>query len=313
LNIFDQNLINYDKVVDLYYSWLYCRLHYLITNAVLQYYRPKKVLDVGCGTGFQSYLYSTAGCMVTGVDVSENMIKLARSKIKNNGSVDGSNLILFSERYDFVKRYNLLINSRIKNDRKMCSKPEFMLANVEELPFQKNSFDHISCCGSVLNLIDNCQLGLKEMSRLVKPGGTIFVEVEFRWTMDRFWTFVDFLLRNTIGFNSTLKDFCTSIFHNPLKDISITYQYGERKRPIPIKLNLFTHNQLKNYFDTFSLKAIRNWTIHSITNLVPSVTLDTDYPSLKLVKLFSILSSIEERLPLQIPGCSKVYLLKKIL
>ncbi len=99
-----------------------------------------------------------------------------------------------------------------------------MLGNVHELPFQNNSFDHVSCCGSVLNLIDNYQLGLREISKSVKPGGTIFVEVESRWTMDRFWTFIDYLLRNKIGFNTTFKDMCTSIFSSPFKNISINYQ-----------------------------------------------------------------------------------------
>lgn len=311
MNIFDKNLINYDNVVDLYYSWLYCRLHYLITKTVLQCYKPRTVLDIGCGTGFQSYLYSTAGCLVTGIDISENMIKSARSKMKDNGSLDETNLILFPERYDFVKSYNLLINSCIKYNRCMYNRPEFMLGNVEELPFKNNSFDHVSCCGSVLNLIDNCQLGLKEISRLVKPGGTIFVEVESRWTMDRFWTLLDFLLRNKIGFNTTFEDICTSIFCSPFKNICINYQYGERTSPIPIKLNLFTQYQLKKYFLTFNLKILKKWTIHSLTNLIPSVTLDTDYPSMNMVKVFGILSSIEERLPLQMPGCSKVFLLKR--
>lgn len=282
----------------------------MISKFVL-YYEPKTVLDVGCGTGFQSYLYSTAGCGVIGVDVSENMIKSARSKLRFNGSLERSNLVLFPEQYHFVKYYNDLINLLIKKKQRSCNKPEFLLSNFYELPFQSNSFDHVNCCGSVLNLIDDYHLGLDELSRLVKPRGTIFIEAESRWTMDRFWTFVDCILGNKIGFNSSFRDSLRNIFSNPFRNIDINYQYGEKDRPIPIKLNLLTNSQLKKYFSSHNLKVLRHWTIHSLTNFLPSITLDTDYPSIKLIKTFGILSSIEERMPLQLPGCSNAYLLKR--
>jgi MPBQ/MSBQ methyltransferase len=295
----------------LYYSWLFCRLHYLITKYVLQPYKPRKVLDIGCGTGFQSYLYAAGGCFVTGIDISENMIKLAKNKLKLNGSLDKSNLILFPEQFDFVKSYNLLINSFLNYKENKCNKPEFILGNICQLPFLNNSFDHINCCGSVLNLIDNYQLSLNAISKTVKPTGTIFIEVESRWNMDRFWTFIDYLLRNKIGFNTTLKDLYQSILSNPFKHISISYPYGEHNNPIPIKLQLFTHNQIKKYFDSYNLRILKYWKIHSFTNLIPSILSDTNYPSENLAKIFKILCRLEELVPSQFPSCSKVYLLKR--
>lgn len=82
-NVFNEELSDYDNIVDLCYSWLYSRLHFFISKHIMKIYDPKRVLDIGCGTGFQSFLYAFGGSFVVGVDVSENMIKSAMNKRKS--------------------------------------------------------------------------------------------------------------------------------------------------------------------------------------------------------------------------------------
>lgn len=53
----------------------WCRLLSRVAGAP-----PKKVLDVGCGTGILTFLLSELGHRVTGVDFSPTMIELARKK-----------------------------------------------------------------------------------------------------------------------------------------------------------------------------------------------------------------------------------------
>ena len=65
-------------------------------------------------------------------------------------------------------------------------------------------------------------------------------------------------------------------------------------------------------FCLYNMKLLKKWNIHSITNLLPSTILDKDNPSNTVKKIFTMLSSIEEKMPNLIPGCSTVYLLKKI-
>ena len=60
------------------------------------------------------------------------------------------------------------------------------------------------------------------------------------------------------------------------------------------------------------MKVLKKWNIHSITNLLPSTILDKNIHLIKLKKFFTMLSSLEEKMPNLIPGCSTVYLLKKI-
>ena len=43
--------------------------------------RGMRVLDVGCGTGAQLAIYEQAGCEVFGIDLSQSMLSIARTKL----------------------------------------------------------------------------------------------------------------------------------------------------------------------------------------------------------------------------------------
>ena len=59
----------------------YSRLHLLLSKEVIHKFSPKNVLDIGCGTGFQSFLYCINGSRVIGIDSSMKMIKIAQVKL----------------------------------------------------------------------------------------------------------------------------------------------------------------------------------------------------------------------------------------
>lgn len=50
----------------------------------------------------------------------------------------------------------------------------FVRANAEKLPFEENEIDAI-CCGGTLNEFHSAENALKEMYRVLKPGGKLFV------------------------------------------------------------------------------------------------------------------------------------------
>jgi len=45
--------------------------------------KPKTILDIGCGTGSHAFILVERGYDITGIDISENMISIARNKSKN--------------------------------------------------------------------------------------------------------------------------------------------------------------------------------------------------------------------------------------
>ena len=310
-NIFNEELFDYDYVADCYYSWLYSRLHYFIAKDVVNKYNLRKILDVGCGTGFQSYLLAAIGAEVTGIDISKRMLNIAHKKNKRDLR---DNILINPEKFSFTKKYNRLINYLLKDkfrNHTLCN-PTFIQADIQNLPFPDNTFSHINSCGSILNLIGDSNLALSEISRVLEPKGTIFLEVESKWSLDRGWTVLDSFLKNRLGYNTSVKDALSPFFHPINNDIVITYPYGERGTPIPIRLKLFTFQKLKQMFSILNLRIIESRTIHSLTNLIPSVILDTNYPSNFLITIFRILSFFEEKIPFKLPGTSMVFVLQKL-
>lgn len=106
---------------------------------------PKTVLDIATGTGDLAIQFAKKlpASKITGLDLSEGMLKVARKKVA------GTNL-----------EKNL----------------EFVKGDSEELPFADNSFDAITVSFGIRNF-ENLEKGLSEIKRILSPGG-IFVILE---------------------------------------------------------------------------------------------------------------------------------------
>ena len=103
-----------------------------------------KVLDLCTGTAELALQFSgrlNGKGRVIGVDFSKGMLELARKKL---------------ERLDPAKKISLLVG------------------NVERLSFRENTFDYVTSGFSMRNLIDLDQ-GLREMCRVLKPGGRVVI------------------------------------------------------------------------------------------------------------------------------------------
>ncbi len=95
-----------------------------------------KILDVGCGAGFLTNQFALAGHDVTGVDQSEDSLRVAHT-------------------YD------------------RSGKVRYLAANAYELPFDDETFDVVTST-DFLEHIDDPEKVIKEFSRVLKPGGTFF-------------------------------------------------------------------------------------------------------------------------------------------
>ena len=107
-----------------------------------------KVLEIGIGTG-TSYKYYPVETEVTGIDISPDMLKKARKNIR---------------------KHNLLNKNVI-------------MMNGEQLKFEDNSFDKVAGM-YVVSVTQNPNLLIKEMKRVCKPNGDIYLVNHFSFETD---------------------------------------------------------------------------------------------------------------------------------
>ena len=74
----------------------------------MKMFPPKKemhVLDVGCGTGIHLQLYQRAGCIVSGIDSSPSMLRVARNRLGEGANLylgDASSMPYQDGKFDLV-------------------------------------------------------------------------------------------------------------------------------------------------------------------------------------------------------------------
>ena len=105
-----------------------------------------RVLDIGCGSGWATRLladYASQG-RVTGIDISDEMIRVAQEQSKSYANVD------------------------------------FKVASAEELPFADNEFTRAFSMES-LYYYENIPKALGEIHRVMKAGGLFCAVVDLYW------------------------------------------------------------------------------------------------------------------------------------
>jgi ubiquinone/menaquinone biosynthesis C-methylase UbiE len=113
------------------------KLHYLPKLVDFSAFRGQRLLEVGCGIGTDLVRFATGGARVTGIDLAQTAIDLARKNFELNG----------------------------------LAAEELRVANGEALPFADNCFDVVYGHG-VIQYTANAARLIAECHRVLKPGGT---------------------------------------------------------------------------------------------------------------------------------------------
>jgi ubiquinone/menaquinone biosynthesis C-methylase UbiE len=124
------------------------RLYDRMTKGIIHSYLKdcQCVLDAGTGTGRFAIYLAQRGINVVAIDSSRDMVAIARKKAEREG-------------------YHHQI--------------QFLVADIENLPFQDSSFDGVC---SIIVLIHLAERGyaVSELSRVLKPGGMAVLDVPGR-------------------------------------------------------------------------------------------------------------------------------------
>ena len=117
-----------------------------------------RVLDVGCGSGWATRMLAEFAFngRVTGIDISDEMISVARASSKSQPNVD------------------------------------FEIASAEQLPFNGHEFTHAFSMES-LYYYRNIPQALKEIHRVLKPGGLFVAVVDLYWENEATHQWIDTL------------------------------------------------------------------------------------------------------------------------
>ena len=107
-----------------------------------------RVLDMGCGSGVQSFYLGEHAKEVIGLDLSEQLIAIAKKRCAQ---------------YDHVR---------------------FQVGDACRLPYQDKSFDFIVSYGDVVShIVDRYEQAISEMARVARPGATVTFEVDTKWNL----------------------------------------------------------------------------------------------------------------------------------
>jgi len=117
------------------------KLHHLLRLVPFDAVGGQRVLEVGCGAGVDLVRFARGGARVTGVDVAESAVRLARANFRQQG-LDAWLLV----------------------------------ADGAHLPFPDASFDLVHAHGVVQYAADDRSI-VEECRRVVRPGGQVIVQV----------------------------------------------------------------------------------------------------------------------------------------
>ena len=104
--------------------------------------KPDSILDIATGTGDLAInLAETNASKIVGLDISSGMLEIGKQKINKKG---------------------------------LDTKIEMILGDSENMPFEDDAFDAITVAFGVRNF-ETLENGLKEIYRVLKPGGTFVI------------------------------------------------------------------------------------------------------------------------------------------
>lgn len=139
------------NLMDYPYFILIYRLFDLCRKEIFQQQRYggpfKRVLDVGCGTGYHTLRAAQFCQEIVGLDVSPESIELARKQVKELG----------------------------------ISNVSFICSDINHNSFPDQAFDCVIAYGDVIGHIPDYRMALSEISRITVPGALLSFDCDNKW------------------------------------------------------------------------------------------------------------------------------------
>ncbi|MDX1277659.1 bifunctional demethylmenaquinone methyltransferase/2-methoxy-6-polyprenyl-1,4-benzoquinol methylase UbiE [Oceanihabitans sediminis] len=187
--------------------------------AMVKESQPKTILDIATGTGDLAInLAQTKAEKIVGLDISSGMLEIGKTKVKKHG-----------------------LENTI----------EMVLGDSENMPFEDNSFDAITVAFGVRNF-ETLEKGLKEILRVLKPGGTFVILETSMPTKTPYKQGYNFYTKNILPFIGKVFSKDRSAYRY-LSESASAFPFGEALNNI-LRETGFTN--VKDYPQTFGVATI---------------------------------------------------------
>ena len=129
---------------------------------------PKRALDIACGTGDISIALMRNGIEVTGLDIANEMLEIAKTKTTEN-----------------YNKYKTKYSNHNKNKGLDIKPIDYVLASADSIPFPDKTYDLVTIGFGIRNF-ENRGEALLEIRRVLKNGGELAI-LEFATPHNIVW------------------------------------------------------------------------------------------------------------------------------
>jgi SAM-dependent methyltransferase len=189
--------------------------------------RPGPLLDVGCGF-YPHFAFAAERTVVAG-DISLGSLRVARDFGDESGEVQ---LVQF---------------------------------DAHELPFASSSVAYAVAGGELLNHLADYPRALRELRRILRPGGVLLIEVGAKWCLDSLWAILDAFVGNRIGYSVTRSE---AAWFMKLRrgDLPVTWAITPTGS---FRLLLLSIRRLKTVLSECGFRVLTTYGANAVSGLIP--------------------------------------------
>ena len=244
-NPYDIIASDYDELFDksLFYSLVSQKEEALLRSLLSESKSNELAADLGCGTGDYTIMLAQNGYKTIGIDLSNQMLKIAETKAKKSG---------------------------------LLSPPTFLNMDALALSDLGYKYDLILCLGSTLNHIEDWNKFFSEVSACLKPEGKVIFSIDNLFGIDEFLLL--FNMMQSRSFTSRVMRFLKTFICRLTNDTFFNEWHMESpKHSLSVHLSYESISKVKRLLHFHRLDILSLKGVHVLSCFLPTILNSSTY------------------------------------